>query len=112
MKIPFGHEKLSASQCQQLIDALGTGEAAVIDVVRQHHGDMVVVPPGTVHLVTNLQDCCKLAVEVAQAEHLALYFQAAHIHDNRFFGELNSDDYLKLPEIIMLTARLILAAWR
>lgn len=111
LNLGFGHQYLDACQCGQLEAALGGGCHPAFRVIRQHHAEMVKVPPGTIHQVRNLATCFKLAVETAEAQYLPLYFQALQLYNNQFFGKLNAQEYLKLPYVISCTVKQIITAW-
>lgn len=105
---PGKNSQLSELQCRKLLDGFG---GSSIYHLYQKHGEMITVPPGTIHTVHNLEKCVKLAVEAAEAEHLCLYFQALLVHDNEFFGDLNPVEYLALPDLVFETARCIDELW-
>lgn len=80
-----------------------------IQLVWQYHGQIVVVPPGTIHCVVNLQTCMKVAWEINDPAHLGLYFQCLHYGGVEFFLEKNAADYMVVGAVMKDAIRGLLA---
>lgn len=46
-----------------------------VQLIEQHAGQMITVPPGVVHCVVNLQPCVKIAWDYIVPDHLPLYLR-------------------------------------
>lgn len=63
-------------------------------VLEQKGGDMVFVPPGWVHQVTNLQPCLKVAWDTYDARHYEQYCLLHRRIACKYFGSTMADDYM------------------
>jgi hypothetical protein len=68
-------------------------------VLNQCAGDMVYVPPGWVHQVTNALPCLKVAWDFYEDAHWALYAQMHHKIIVPLFGSQMAEDYMGFARI-------------
>ncbi len=76
------------------------GRSSVLALL-QGPGDIVQVPPGWPHAVTNLELCCKLAWDYIDISHLSTYMMVRRDVACKFFvGEDIADDYMAVAHIL------------
>ncbi len=76
------------------------GRSSVLAIL-QGPGDIVQVPPGWPHAVTNLEFCCKLAWDYINTSHLSTYMVVRRDVACKFFvGENTADDYMAVAPIL------------
>ncbi|KAL3135234.1 hypothetical protein ABBQ38_006313 [Trebouxia sp. C0009 RCD-2024] len=76
------------------------GRSSVLAVL-QGPGDIVQVPPGWPHAVTNLEFCCKLAWDYIDTSNLSTYMVVRRDVACKFFvGENIADDYMAVAPIL------------
>ena len=76
------------------------GRSSVLAIL-QGPGDIVQVPPGWPHAVTNLEFCCKLAWDYINTSHLSTYMVVRRDVACKFFvWENTADDYMAVAPIL------------
>ena len=81
---------LTAANLDTMQEMLCTG---AISFLHKGHGHMVVVMPGVVHTVVNLQDCVKVAWDLIEPRNLHKYI-AANRRSTPYFGSNNTQDFM------------------
>jgi hypothetical protein len=68
-------------------------------VLEQRHGQVVYMPPGWVHQVTNKEPCVKLAWDYYEPSNFGKY---ALVHDMaaKLFGDAMADDYVSVHQVV------------
>ncbi len=70
-------------------------------LIEQHHGDVVVVPIGWIHCVTNLQLCFKIAFDRVMPGDCAKVALCQQLIISKVFGPCQGTDYVALMPDIM-----------
>jgi hypothetical protein len=78
--------------------AIGVENATV--VLHQHAGDMVHVPVGWVHQVTNLSPCVKVAWDLYIPHHTHMYIELIHRIASKVFGTQMALDYMGANSVL------------
>ena len=90
---PFTHaHRLTSKQLKDLAQ-MTHDEKAIIYLVPQSHGQMMIVLAGWVHCVTNLRMCGKLAWNFYKPTNMAQYFEAAQ-QSRESSGSSNAPGYV------------------
>jgi len=97
----IGKVHLSEQEIQALDEHLGVDEHGRQYLVRleQRHGQLVEVPPGWIHQVTNLVECIKMAWDVYELAHVPDYVASWH-HISSQVTCSNSEDYMSCRLLI------------
>jgi hypothetical protein len=76
------------------------GRSSVLSI-HQGPGDVVQVPPGWPHAVTNLSSCCKLAWDYIDMKQLSNYIKAQRdVSSPLFKGEGIANDYMAVAPVL------------
>jgi oxalate decarboxylase/phosphoglucose isomerase-like protein (cupin superfamily) len=67
-------------------------------------GDVVYVPAGWAHSVTNIRRNVKIAFDIYDGHHYHLYAATAAAAST-YFGEANIADYMQVPEVLRSVLR-------
>ena len=92
-----GEVFLKEAAVQQLQQDLG---ADAVVVLEQHHGDVVTVPPGWVHQVSNRQTCLKIANDLYVKCNYGLYALLWRRIASPLFGKAMFPDYVGLNSVL------------
>ncbi|DBA96115.1 TPA: hypothetical protein ACH3X1_015671 [Trebouxia sp. C0004] len=97
----IGKVHLSEQEVQALDEHLGVDEHGRQYLVRleQRHGQLVEIPPGWIHQVTNLVECLKMAWDVYELAHVPDYVASWH-HISSQVTCSNSEDYMSCRLLI------------
>lgn len=95
-KVHLSDPKLGALAKQLGKDSNGDSYLIVLE---QRHGDMVYVPPGYLHGVTNVTACVKIAWDLYDLKHIPAYVAAWHHIASRFTSA--PDDYMACRLVIL-----------
>ena len=99
--IMFSYDMMKAC-AKHLNDKEG---ATVAWVVKQHHGDIIHIPIGYAHTVTNGSPCYKVAMDFLPTGN---FYQCmiAHLFVHRKLGNKHTDDYLAINTHVMEEVRI------
>jgi oxalate decarboxylase/phosphoglucose isomerase-like protein (cupin superfamily) len=92
--------RLNGSMVQQLQEYLNGMRPNSLVIVKQRHGQVVYVPPGWAHQVTNEQPCLKVAWDYYDPNNFGKY-ALVHKMASRFFGVAMSPDYVSINLVAM-----------
>lgn len=93
-----GKVHLSKQEIQDLDEHLVVDEHGR-QYLEQRHGQLVEVPPGWIHQVTNLLECIKMAWDVYELAHVPDYVASWH-HISSQVTCSNSEDYMSCRLLI------------
>ena len=96
-----GKVHLSSAAMDELMDFLGkdsNGQPYCIKI-QQRHGQLVYVPPGWLHQVTNVAQCMKMAWELYDLEHTAHYVASWHYTASKITRN-NAEDYMACRRVV------------
>uniref|UniRef100_A0A7S0WTP6 JmjC domain-containing protein n=1 Tax=Chlamydomonas leiostraca TaxID=1034604 RepID=A0A7S0WTP6_9CHLO len=90
-----GRKHMTREEFEMVATALNTqlGWVAAY-VVEQHHGRLMRVPPGFMHMVINVQPCIKVAWDWQQPRNMARYLHVAKLQARVFAGQGAAADFM------------------
>jgi hypothetical protein len=97
-----GGKPLTHDEMKELVEFIGDlpHGAAGAFIVPQGPGDVIAVPPGWMHAVTNVQPCVKLAYEFIRINQLITYMTAWN-QVNVLHGLNNAESYMNVIAVLM-----------
>ena len=92
---------LSEQQLHDLSAHLGRDEHQrnYVQIVFQHHGELIHIPSGWIHQVTNLQDCIKVAWDYYVPAHMSCYASAWKLIHAQV-TKTNASDYMAFMGVL------------
>jgi hypothetical protein len=91
---------LRGSTLERFIGSLTKLHRDNVVVCRQRHGEMVVVPPGWIHQVTNLKPNIKLAWDTIDHRQFAAYALLHTSIATKYFRGVMAEDYMAVNRVI------------